>query len=164
MTTRRTNALFLAAGLILVPILAACGDDDDSTNDTVVVVAGAPLSIADPWSREPAEGQQMTAAYGVITNSTERTLQIVGASSPSAERVETHETSMADDGTMSMQQIEEGFTVPPNGTLVLEPGGAHLMLIGIDPDDYEGPIEITLVTDIQDTLTFEAEVRSIDGG
>ncbi|MGI9644990.1 MAG: copper chaperone PCu(A)C [Ilumatobacteraceae bacterium] len=164
MTTPRWNALALAAGLTLVPVLAACGDDDDSTGDTVAVVEGAPLSIADPWSREPAAGQMMTAAYGVIANTTDRELQIVGGTSPSADRVETHETMMDDEGTMSMQQLEGGFNIPPQGELVLEPGGPHLMLIGIDPDDYEGPIEITLLTDIQDTFTFEAEVRSIDGG
>ena len=162
MTTPR--ALALAAGLTLVPLLAACGDDDDSTEDTVAVVVGAPLSIIEPWSRQPAAGQTMTAAYGVISNTSDRTLQILGGTSPSADRVETHETMMDDEGTMSMQQLEGGFTVPPQGELVLEPGGPHLMLIGIDPDDYEGPIEITLLTDIQDTFTFEAEVRSIDGG
>ncbi len=163
MNAHTINALFVGIGLAAASVLAACGSDSSSSDSTVAVVEGVPLSIADPWSREPAEGQEMTAVYGVISNSTDRTLRIVGASSPSADRAELHETTAADDGTMTMQQREDGFVVPPQGELVLEPGGAHIMLFGIDPATYTSPVEVTLETDIQDTFTFEAEVRAIGG-
>lgn len=163
MSTRATNAVLVGIGLAAASLFAGCGSDDSTSDATVVVVEGVPLSIADPWSREPAEGQMMTAVYGVINNGTDRTLRIVGGSSPAADRVELHETVAADDGTMSMREREEGFVVPPRGELVLEPGGAHIMLFGIDPATYSSPVEVTVDTDIQDTFTFEAEVRAIGG-
>lgn len=164
MSTRAANVVLVGVGLAAASLFAGCGSDDDSGSDaTVVVVEGVPLSIVDPWSREPAEGQMMTAVYGVISNGTDRTLRIVGGSSPSADRVELHETVAAEDGTMSMREREEGFVVPPRGELVLEPGGAHIMMFGIDPATYASPVEVTVETDIQDTFTFEAEVRAIGG-
>ena len=55
--------------------------------------------------------------------------QVVALRSPAAERAEIHETKMS-DGIMQMRQITDA-TVPAGGALALEPGGTHVMLIGL---------------------------------
>ena len=68
---------------------------------------------------------------------------LVSASTDVADSVELHETNMADDGTMSMQQAP-GFDLPADGELVLEPGGKHIMLVGVDQLDVGATISVTL--------------------
>jgi copper(I)-binding protein len=68
---------------------------------------------------------------------------LVSASTDVADSVELHETNMADDGTMSMQRAP-GFDLPADGELVLEPGGKHIMLVGVDQLDVGATISVTL--------------------
>lgn len=44
--------------------------------------------------------------------------------------IELHETSMA-DGVMKMQKLETGIAVPAGETVLLKPGGLHVMLMQI---------------------------------
>jgi copper(I)-binding protein len=76
--------------------------------------------------------------------------------------VEIHETLMADDGTMSMQEREEGFVIPAGGSFTLEPGGPHVMLLDIDPADIVDPVTVTMIFDDGTELTVDAEVRTLD--
>jgi hypothetical protein len=56
---------------------------------------------------------------------------LVAASSPTADRVEVHETTM-DGAVMRMRPATSGVTVPVHGTIEFKPdGGYHLMLSGL---------------------------------
>lgn len=168
--TSRSSAA-LAGGLLSILLVAsACGGGDDDTtaageevseNVEGAAEAGAGVSIADAWSREPAEGQTVGAVYGVITNGTDAEITLVGASSPVGERVEIHETLMDDEGVMTMQEREDGFAIPAGGELALEPGGSHVMIFDIDAATYPNPVEVTLEFDDGSTLDVSAEVRPI---
>ena len=143
--------LLIVAGLSLGA--AGCGDGDSDDG-----ASGETLTIADQWSRAPADGQTRTAVYGTISNPNDSDATISGASSDAAESVELHETITDDEGSMSMSEVEDGFVVPAEGELVLEPGGHHVMMFGIDPDEYEGEVSVTLEVAGGD-LTFDAEIR-----
>lgn len=138
-------------------LAAACGDDDTTEGSTDDAV-----TIADPWSRQPADGQTATAVYGVVSNPTDTDVRIVSAASPVTGTVELHETLMDDDGVMSMAEVEEGFVVPAGGEFTFEPGGPHVMLLDIDPATYPESVEITLTFDEGSPLTFAAEVRAVE--
>ncbi|MEZ5165048.1 MAG: copper chaperone PCu(A)C [Acidimicrobiales bacterium] len=148
----------LAAVLSLSLITSACGDDDaggDLTRRSRLPMPG----------RFPAEGQTATAVYGVVSNPGAEDVRISTASSPVTDTVELHETLMDADGVMSMSEVEEGFVVPAGGKFVFEPGGPHVMLLGIDPATYPSEVEVTLQLEGADPLTFTAEVReSTDTG
>lgn len=164
---QRLRALRFLAVLALVALVAvACGDDDggSATDDDGADTGDATLGIDDPWSRAPADGQQATAVYGVVSNPGDTDVQLESASSPVTDVVELHITTMDDDGVMSMQEVPEGFTVPAGGTFVFEPGGPHIMLLDIDPATYPDEVEITLEADNGESLTFTAEVRTVEGG
>ena len=173
----------LVSSLVVVTLaLAACGggDGDDTAADapsatTVAAVAdGAPdagsapdgerLVVDDPWSREPAEGQSNGVVYATVSNPTDADVTITAAASPVTDDVQLHETTTGDDGSMSMSEVEGGLVVPAGGELALEPGGAHVMLVGIDPATYPSEVEVTLELDEGDPVTFVAEVRPIGSG
>jgi len=184
----RTKLLLApVAAAALTLSLAACGSDDDSgssdtapaevttapegttaTTDAMAddmvgaeVTVGA-ITVADAWIREPAEGQTRSAAYATITNDGDTDVTLVAASVPFDATVEIHETLMGDDGTMEMQERPDGFVIVAGETFTLEPGGPHVMFLDIDPADFTGTIEVTLVFDDGTEVTIPAEVRTLE--
>ncbi len=119
------------------------------------------IAVTDVWMREPADGQTLTAAYGTISNDGDADVTLVGASVPFDATVEIHETIMDDDGSMQMQEVPEGFVVPAGGSFTLEPGGPHIMLIGVDPADIVGTVDVTMVFDDGTEVTVGAPVRAL---
>lgn len=87
------------------------------------------LKIEHPWSRTTAPGVNVGVGYLVIANSGSKADVLVAITSDVAERVEIHSTSMA-DGVMKMRR-QERVELPSGGTVRLEPGGLHLMLMGL---------------------------------
>jgi copper(I)-binding protein len=132
---RKVHVLALLAPVLIVGALSACGGDDTAAEPE------GEIEILDPWARLAREG--LGAAYFTIRNGTDQTVRLTGASSPSAESVEIHETTMQADGTMSMVEVPEGFEIPAGGELELTQGGKHLMLIGFDPGTADS-IELSL--------------------
>ena len=63
---------------------------------------------------------------------------------------------------MQMQEVPEGFVVPAGGSFSLEPGGAHIMLIDIDPADIVGTIDVTMIFDDGTEVTVGAPVKTLD--
>ena len=151
---RRYSSLLVVGVAAIGLVAASCGSDDEADDSGGIVVT-------DAWIREPAEGAMNSAAYGTITNESDGDVTLVGASVPVSATVEIHETVMGDDGTMSMQEREDGFTIATGETFVLEPGGPHVMMIGIDPAEFTEGFDVTFVFDSGDEVTVAAELRSI---
>jgi copper(I)-binding protein len=140
---------------------------DDDMNEMDEMPGGeatvGDITVTDAWVRQPAEGQTRSAAYGTITNNGDTDITLVGGSVTFGATVEIHETLMGDDGTMQMREREEGFVVAAGETFTLEPGGPHIMFLDIDPADFVGEIDVTMIFDDGTELTVTAPVRSLDG-
>ena len=156
-----SNLRLLAAPALVLGLatgLAACGDDSDDAAET------GSVSITDVWVRQPAEGQPNSAGYGTITNESGSEITLIGASADIQATFEIHETVMDDDGVMSMQEQEDGFAIAAGETFTLEPGGPHVMMLGIDPADFEGDgFDLTFVFDGADDVTEFAQIRAVEG-
>jgi periplasmic copper chaperone A len=144
------------------------GDDADDDMDEMAEMPGGEatvgdITVTDVWVRQPAEGQTTSAAYGTITNNGDADITLVGGSVPFGATVEIHETLMGDDGTMQMEEREDGFVIAAGESFTLEPGGPHIMMLDIDPADFVGQIDITMVFDDGTELTVTAPVRPLDG-
>ena len=87
------------------------------------------LVIDHPWSRPTVSGMPTGVAYLSITNNGPLQDTLIGASTPVAERVEFHRSSV-EAGMARMRPAGE-LVVAPNATLKAEPGGLHLMLIDL---------------------------------
>ncbi|MFZ5636733.1 MAG: copper chaperone PCu(A)C [Pseudomonadota bacterium] len=83
--------------------------------------------IKEGWVRMPPSKMPMMAGFGRIVNRCAMPVVIVAARSPSFGSVELHETRMV-DGVNRMRPVPE-LRIPPDGAVVLKPGGLHLMLM-----------------------------------
>jgi len=92
------------------------------------------LIIGKPWSRPTAAGMPMGVAYLTITNNGSAPDALIAASTPAAARVEFHQTTIS-GGMARMRPVTE-IAIPARGTVTIEPGGIHLMLV-----DLGSPLE-----------------------
>lgn len=101
--------------------------------------AGPRLSLDDPWARPmvlPEEGpggerafEVNSAAYMRIRNEGDGGDVLLAASTPAARAVELHRTRM-EEGIMRMRQVNS-IPLPGGRVTALEPGGLHMMLLGL---------------------------------
>lgn len=110
--------------------------------------------------RETLPGQQVSAAYMDLESSTAAAL--LGAETGVANRVELHSMTLK-DGVMRMRHLER-LPIAPNQTVRLEPGGNHLMLLGVKAPLKAGdkvPLELLLEQNGRQTrVKVEADVRA----
>jgi len=102
------------------------------------------IAIGHAWSRPTAEGMGMGVGYLVMTNRGPSPDTLVSASTPVAERVEFHESTLVDG--MSRMRPRADIPLAAGMTVKLEPGGLHLMLVGL---------KAPLVSGTQVPLTLE---------
>lgn len=129
----------ILAALLSIPALAfACAVDH--------------LTVKDPYIRAMPEGQKNTAAYLVINNDSNKALELVGVTTPVADKVELHEV-VTTKGVAKMQEVKVIKLAPKTGT-ELKPGGMHLMLIGLKETLKPGAV-------VPVTLTFGDETSAV---
>jgi len=73
----------------------------------------------------------MSAGYAVIENTGDRGERLVGASSPAAKEVQIHQTVSTGGSAGTMKPVDQ-LKVPAGDRAVLEPGGYHLMIMGLE--------------------------------
>ena len=105
-------------------------------------VRAGDLSITRPWTR--AAGQNGTGAgFLAIANRGTAADRLVGASSPVARVTEIH-THMREGDILRMRPVP-AIDIPPGETVTLQPGGFHLMLIGLKEPLIQGQtVPVTL--------------------
>ncbi len=108
------------------------------------------ILVRDVWAR--ASKVRNSAAYMTITNEGEEAVRLVAVSTPIAKRAELH-TTRIEDGVMKMRPVE-AIEIGPGQTVRLEPGGHHVMLLGL-----AGPLRVDDRFDL--TLAF-ADGTEID--
>ena len=121
------------------------------------------LQITHPWAKSSLKGVPNSAAYMTITNTGETDDTLVAATTNVSEAVELHTMSM-EDGVMRMRQLEGGVPLPAGETVKLEPGGLHVMLIGLNDRLAKGEtFAMTLTFENAGQLEVEAIVRDSRG-
>jgi len=116
----------ILAGILAILSLCAAGLQASAHVESV-----GRLQIVHPWAKPSLKGVPNGAAYMAITNTGEADEVLISAATDIADAVELHTMEMK-DGVMRMRQIEGGMTIPAGETVAFEPGGKHLMLIGLN--------------------------------
>lgn len=88
------------------------------------------VTVSHPWSRPTPPGVPMGVGYMAISNQGDTGITLIGATTPKANKVTIHESSMK-EGMMTMRRLKNGLTIPAGETVQLEPHGYHLMLEGL---------------------------------
>lgn len=114
--------------------------------------AAPAASISDAFVKRMPPGQTTAAVYLLLNNPTNNDLVVNHIDTPIAEAVEVHRV-IYENGMMKMRAINH-LRVPRKSKLVFEPGGYHLMLMGVDEHlkkgrgfpitlEFEGGLKLT---------------------
>jgi periplasmic copper chaperone A len=114
----------MCAAALLVPQFAA-----QSPAQTAEARRG-PLTISRAWSPATPPTATVAAVYFSIANSGSRADLLVALSSPIASKVELHESRDV-RGVLEMRELTS-LPCPAGATVVSQPGGLHVMLIGLN--------------------------------
>ncbi|AQZ67791.1 Copper metallochaperone, bacterial analog of Cox17 protein [[Actinomadura] parvosata subsp. kistnae] len=163
------HALALACAVVALTACAGTYSPEPSPAATTTASAAAApssaatgLTITDPWVKTTKKG--MTAAFGTLVNNTGAPITITAGSSPLSPTIELHEV-VEDGGKMIMRPKQGGFVVPAHGTHQLQPGGDHIMLMGVTEEVRPGArIPFTLQVKDGEPLEFTAVGKDFAGG
>ena len=134
----------------------------------VIYMAGGPawagtFGIHAPMVRMVPPGQSVSAAFMILHNHVIKERSVVAAYSDVAAAVELHNHIM-EDGMMKMRRVD-AIVIPGHGEVVLQPGGSHIMLIGLTRSLEMGEkVAIELEFADGERLSFEAPVQMAPGG
>ncbi len=119
------------------------------------------IKVDQVWARATPGNAKSGAIYLTVTNTgtTPDTLEGV-ASTPAAEHADLHEMKMTNN-VMEMRPVKS-VTIDPGKSVVLEPGGYHLMLTGLKGPLKEGQtVPLTLTFDHAGKQEVTASVAKV---
>ena len=154
--SRLLRAASAVAFTLVTFTIAACSPSGDKPSGQIAVL--------DAWTMATPPGADVGAGYMRISNETASTVRLLDGETPASATVEMHLMSM-DGGVMRMRPAGEGLEIPAGGQVTLEPGGYHLMLIGLKAPLSEGDsVPLTLVFDGGARVETALTVRAMGGG
>jgi len=122
---------------VLAPLCAAAAPTDmqrDHPGRSAPVAHGLPVAlgdllISDVWARATVPSVAVGAVYFIIENRGPQADTLIDASCPQATSAMFHRTTQT-NGVSHMEPVDS-IAIPPGGTVKIEPGGLHLMLMGL---------------------------------
>lgn len=123
------------------------------------------LLIAHPMAYETAPTARTAGGFMTITNTGDTADRLLAVEADFL-RVQIHTTEMDGDIARMVHQ-EDGIVLPAGETIVLQPGGFHVMIMGLngDPFDVGEEVPATLVFETAGSLDilFKVEARAAGG-
>ncbi len=108
-----------------------------------------------------AVGGGTGAAYATIRNGGAESDRLLDGATDVAEVVEVHEAAAGAGDVMTMRPLPDGLEIPAGGEVTLEPGGYHLMLVGLREDLTPGKrFDLTLRFERAGEVTVPVDVRT----
>ena len=143
--------LLLALAALLISNAASA--DGDHSQD---------IGIEDAWARATVATMRTSAAYITISNLSHDDMVLTGAKSTVAGMVSVHQ-SYEKDGIMRMEHAGD-LTIKAGETLVMKPGGYHIMLMQLK-EQLKADEIITVTLEFADHAPVEIKtvVKSMMG-
>jgi copper(I)-binding protein len=117
--------------------------------------ANAAVMVEHAWARATPPGSTVGVVYGNFRS--DEADEVVGLSSPVAERVEVHASS-SEGGMMKMRMLN-ALALPAKTNVQLQPAGTHIMLTGLRTSLVAGTsFELTLRFRSATPLTLKVRV------
>lgn len=102
----------------------------------------------------------VSAAYLTIRSAGSAADRLVSAATSVAGVVEIHTSEMDSQGIMRMRPLADGLEIPVGGSVTLEPGSYHLMLMQLNQTLVPGEtVTLTLRFASGTTLEVQADIR-----
>ena len=117
------------------------------------------LAVTDAWARATPPGAPVAAVYLVIDNAGGKADRLLSVSSDRAERSEVH--TIVHDGDLVKMRRADPLPIGAGERVVFEPGGTHVMLIGLKSPLVEGEsLALVMNFDTAGTRHVEALVMA----
>ena len=121
------------------------------------------LQFIHPHIPQPAATAQVAGGYMAISNAGAQADRLVGVSSAIAKSVSLHQSSVDANGVASMSPVK-ALEIPSGETVLLEPGGYHIMFMGLTGRFTEGDmLPVTLTFERAGAIDMEFMVDPADG-
>ena len=104
-----------------------------------------PITVEHPWARATPGGATTGAAYMTLTNGGDTADQLLGATTPVADKVQFHKQT-EENGVERMRELRT-VEIPSKGKVTFKPGDMHIMMIGLKQPLNEGhsfPLTLTI--------------------
>jgi copper(I)-binding protein len=151
--------LALTAPTVLVGMLATSALIGPSAR--AEDVKAGDLVITQAWSRATPGGAKTGAGFLTIENKGAAPDRLTGAAADAAGKVELHEMAM-NNGVMTMRPVEKGLVIDPGKSVMLAPGGYHLMLKDLKSPLRQGEkLPITLDFERAGKVQVTLEVQAV---
>jgi periplasmic copper chaperone A len=119
------------------------------------------LVVTQAWSRATPGGAPVAGGYLSIENRGSLPDRLLSGSTDAARKTEIHEMAL-DNGIMTMRPVEGGLFIEAGKTLKFEPGGRHLMFIGLAAPFKEGEqVSVSLAFESAGKVTVPFAVQGI---
>lgn len=162
--TIRALVAALGATALLVG-LSACGSPSEAASPTggeARTTQADTVRTRNLWVKAVDSG--MSAGFGTLTNTGSSDVVLTSTTSNISSDMELHVTRPHEDGRMVMSPQEGGFLIGPGETLVLEPGGDHIMFMDVqEPVGPGEPVDLTLVFEDGSTTQVTAPAKHFTG-
>lgn len=123
--------------------------------------AAGKLGVSDAWIRLAPPGASMMAGYATLTNDGDVPVTVLTVQSDAFRMASLHET-IIDKGVSKMREIHR-LVVAPGATLMLEPGGKHLMLMQPRHDIVAGDkVEVMFLLKDGERVETHFDARAAD--
>lgn len=123
-------------------------------------VSAGGLAVTAAWARATPPGAEIGAAYVTIANRGGSEDRLLGATTPAARSVAIHQSS-EENGVARMRPVDAP-AIPVGGALEMQPGGTHLMLMGLSAALKQGEsVLVTLRFHRAGEVTVEVPIASM---
>lgn len=117
------------------------------------------LAIDQPWARATAPMQKNGAAYLVIRNRGAEPDRLLAVRGGIAGMIQLHSNTVDAQGVNRMREVE-AIQVPAHGSVALQPGGLHVMLMQLQQPLRDGShFPLTLVFEKAGEVPIEVSVQ-----
>lgn len=132
----------------------------------LILGLGAPLSttcaqqnkhvvVAKPWARASIIKSRPGVAYLTLRNTTAKPDRLLAVTSPLAANVMLHSSEVS-NGVMTMRTVTS-LKINPGQVITMQPGGMHLMLIGLREPLRQGA-QLAIVLEFENAGRLQVSV------
>jgi periplasmic copper chaperone A len=123
-----------------------------------------PIMVESSWTRATPRGSTVAGGYLTLKNVGTASDRLLGGSLSAAEQVQIHNMTIQ-DGVARMREVTQGVEIKPGESFDFEPGGSHLMFVGLKRPLVAGDkIEGTLTFERAGSVKVVFEVMSMGAG
>jgi len=138
--------------------LVAGGMDEHAHHGAMAATAETSigdLTISGAFTRATLPNAPVAGGFLTLINTGAQDDILIAVETPMAREGQIHEMAM-DGDVMKMRQLRDGLLIPAGETVVLEPGGYHMMFMGLTGPIAEGDaVPVTLTFERAGTITLD---------